>query len=146
VQVQDFKPDLSGWLQSNIISSLTEDGFAHAITHVANTSHVSVFTSLALAQHAGPTALSRLLLLLQRIASDRPPASASASSSMTLKSNQRRTLASDAAGAGDGAALSDDQAYLKAYCIVVALARFDHTRLHSPPSACSIVDCSCARV
>ena len=145
MQVQDFKPDLSGWLQSNIISSLTEDGFAHATTHVPNTSHVSVFTSLALAQHAGPTALSRLLLLLQRIASDRPPASASASS-ITLKSNRRRALASDAAGAGDGAALSDDQACLKAYCIVVALARFDHTRSHSTHYASSIVDCSCARV
>ena len=34
-QVQDLKPDLSSWLQSNILSSLTEDGFAQVALMLA---------------------------------------------------------------------------------------------------------------
>jgi len=145
-QVQDCKPDLSSWLQSNILSSLTEDGFAQvplmlakqnpkplmfdqATVCIPNVSHIPVFVSLALAQHASPATLSRLLLLLQRLAPDPPPPAPPPvpPPPPPLKSTRRRPSASDQ-GWGGGSALSDDQAYLKAYappafhpCVCVTL-------------------------
>jgi hypothetical protein len=104
--------------------------FVQATVCIPNVSHIPVFVSLALAQHASPATLARLLLLLQRLAADRPPAAPPSvtPSPPPLKSTRRRPSASDQGGGGGGSALSDEQAYLKAYarpafhpCVCVTL-------------------------
>jgi hypothetical protein len=125
LQVQTSKPELSSWLETNLLSSLAEDGFARAIICIPNMTQISAFTSLALARHAGPNTLARLLLLLDRISAERPPA---ASSSSMLKSMKRKMSSSLLAETEGGLVLSEDQMHLKACCVAIALAQFDQIR------------------
>ncbi len=123
--MQASKPELSSWLETNLLSSLVEDGFSRAVIHVPNMSYITAFTSLALARHADPNTLPRLLLFLNKKSSESH--SSAASSSMRSASTQNTFSLSTESGS----VLSDNQTYLKACCVAIALAQFDPIRLFS---------------
>jgi hypothetical protein len=125
MKVQEHKPELCSWLQSNFLSSLNEDGFAHAVVCVANIPHISAFTSLVLAHNRSIATLPSLLSLLHNIASTRSSAAASFDS---LKATKRNFAVASKSDPTTELCFNQDQAYLKACCVVIALAQFDISR------------------
>jgi hypothetical protein len=127
--VQEYKPELCNWLEANFLSSLTEDGFAQAVIYIPNMSFIQPFASLVLARNCSSTTLASLLAPLHRNASERSFAAPSLS---VLKSARRNFSACSNPNAEGGFSLNEDQTYLKACCIVIALAQFDIFRFSLP--------------